>query len=425
MKYFLSLILLLLTTTHIQAFSWEETTLLSAQAHSNYDYALPMPHHVINDAQNGMAVWNHYNSIRVCPLLNGNWGKDFNLSDRFFDEVQIVMYDTDKCMIAWIDRLYRVYIAHFSQGILEGIQQIHEEGYNFSLQLKINALGNAMLFWASRPLETYNVTLKYAEYINGNWSHSQSIADIKEIFYQPQFDYSDAGNAIVLWVENKKNGQLRYATYNEGVWIKPEILCTKHSEDPKVALDASGNGIAIWTIVNKKRYHLALAKYDPATGWSQPEFISNDAEIIYPYLIMNQSGNAIITWYTVKGSHYKLKYSLFNNKICSLPKEITAFNQFIDIKIIFNNYNEGLALYTLNGVIKASKFAYNSYSKLEDFLFSDSVQGEINNFDTAINNQGDISIIYIKKNEFGVLNGDLWSIKGRTKDKDTQSSSPF
>lgn len=118
------------------------------------------------------------------------------------------------------------------------------------------------------------------------------------------------GNALALWTQASSPspyaGNLRdlWANrYTSGQgWGLPERI---ESEDvltvsgPRLAMDAKGNGLAVWLQRDRSQYTetgIWANRYTVANGWGVPERIEDHDRVASPGLAMDPSGNALAVW---------------------------------------------------------------------------------------------------------------------------------
>ena len=95
-------------------------------------------------------------------------------------------------------------------------------------------------------------------------------------------------------------------------WRGATLLETENSGEaivPQVAIDASGNALAVWFQSDGTRYNIWSNRYAVSTKtWGSPTLIETDdtGDALFPQIAMNASGNAIAVWYQSSNSSYKI-----------------------------------------------------------------------------------------------------------------------
>ncbi|WP_369600164.1 hypothetical protein AAIA72_09930 [Hahella sp. SMD15-11] len=90
-------------------------------------------------------------------------------------------------------------------------------------------------------------------------------------------------------------------------WSAPELIETNDTgtaQFPQVAINASGNAIAVWQQSDGVYFHIWASLYSPGSGWSTPERIEsyNESHGKNPQIAMNDSGFAVAVWEQHDGS---------------------------------------------------------------------------------------------------------------------------
>lgn len=127
-------------------------------------------------------------------------------------------------------------------------------------------------------------------------------APIDDGAYGPRVAADMYGNAFAVWYQF--DGQ-RYCIFadryvrGEG-WKGPEVIDTTSTHDsynPWVAVDLSGNALAVWQQSDLTTYSIWANMYSVGTGWGTPELIEGQTEEAgLPQVVVDESGNATALW---------------------------------------------------------------------------------------------------------------------------------
>ncbi len=90
-------------------------------------------------------------------------------------------------------------------------------------------------------------------------------------------------------------------------WGTPSLLEVDDSGDaksPEIAVDESGNGIAVWHQSDGTRTNIWAARYAHAVGWGPAELIENDdrGSASYPDIAVDPMGNGVAVWSQYDGA---------------------------------------------------------------------------------------------------------------------------
>jgi hypothetical protein len=153
--------------------------------------------------------------------------------------------------------------------------------------LWVNRLGGAPLAWTGRSL-----------------LETTDSADALE----PDVATDPQGNAVAVWTEDAGAQVTIWAARREpnpGTWTAPFMLSGFGNHDrnstpaPRVALDAAGNGLAIWSLRTGLLWNVWASRYHADTGvWDAAVAIgtADRGNVAKPDLAIDASGNAFATW---------------------------------------------------------------------------------------------------------------------------------
>lgn len=121
----------------------------------------------------------------------------------------------------------------------------------------------------------------------------------------PEVAVDDSGNAIAIWVATGTSYREIHASRRTGSgagsWaptVRLDPASTLMSDTPKVAMLGAGNALAVWSEHDGTRYNVMHSTFDAGTGWSPAAIAATDpgAGCRYPELAIDGHGEAVITW---------------------------------------------------------------------------------------------------------------------------------
>jgi hypothetical protein len=121
-----------------------------------------------------------------------------------------------------------------------------------------------------------------------------------------------AGRAIAVWSQDDGDHYSIFATHTVlGGWSAAELLeddVAGMAHSPQIAMNAVGNGVAIWLHVVDARVDLLASRYRDAVGWSVPQPIELDevGDASWPALAMSPGGRAVAVWRQWDGAHWSI-----------------------------------------------------------------------------------------------------------------------
>jgi hypothetical protein len=175
----------------------------------------------------------------------------------------------------------------------------------------VDAYGRAIAVWVHSG---FGKRAYYNVFDGTGWGTPQAIPMSTNV---PAVDVvrvamNGTGQAVAIWrrYDGGPNG-VYAAIYTPGSgWSTPTTLDPGSTErvDPFVAIDASGNAIAVWNQYDGYRHLIYSRRYTPGSGWSPIEQLQAPAsgETWQPSIAMDPSGSAFVTWVQFQSATYRV-----------------------------------------------------------------------------------------------------------------------
>ena len=186
-----------------------------------------------------------------------------------------------------------------------------------SPQVAVDANGNAIAVWRQDDGHTNIYTNRYTA-STGLWGIAALLETNDAGYaYYPQVAIDAYGNAIVVWYQNvgyPYNIWSNRYTASTNSWsgaAKIETNTAGNALNPQIAIDANGNGVAVWQQYDDvaSRYDIWSNRYTASTGiWSTASPIETDNAgwATQPQVVFDTSGNAVAVWMQSDGSRYNI-----------------------------------------------------------------------------------------------------------------------
>ncbi len=146
---------------------------------------------------------------------------------------------------------------------------------------------------------------------DGRWSDATLLEhNDNGTVWNPSVAVDPQGRAIAVWRQHdgrRYNIWASHFTPANG-WGEPELIELNdlgNAWDPKVAIDAQGNAIAVWSQHSGVRENIWANRYTPDTGWGKARLIELDSTggvASTPTIAMNADGMAIAVWREYNGT---------------------------------------------------------------------------------------------------------------------------
>ncbi len=185
-------------------------------------------------------------------------------------------------------------------------------------QVAVDANGNAVAVWRQLSSSTYNIWANYYQQGVG-WTGAVLIETVDSGSATNLHVAMDAsGNAVAVWAQSDGTRQdiwaNRYSTVDGwGQARKIEADDAGDALSPRVAMDADGNAIAVWEQWNGSRYDITANRYVTGIGWGAVERIETDdtGNSMDPQVAVDGDGNAVAVWRQSDGTSTNLVANRF------------------------------------------------------------------------------------------------------------------
>jgi len=170
-------------------------------------------------------------------------------------------------------------------------------------QIAIDAAGNAIAVWWQDDGTRNNIwTNRYT--IGVGWGTAQLLetSDLGDAG-RPHVAIDSSGNAIAVWQQFDGSRDSIWAnryTANQG-WSTPQLLEADNRGEAvgaRVVIDGSGNAIAVWEQDDGTQINIVANRYEVGTGWGTARLIetSNSGRAFRPQIAMSANGDAVVVW---------------------------------------------------------------------------------------------------------------------------------
>ncbi len=192
-------------------------------------------------------------------------------------------------------------------------------GYALYPQVAVDTSGNAVAVWRQSDGPRYSIWAN--RYVVGTgWGEAEVIeTDNTGNAYSPQVAVDTSGNAVAVWYQSDGTRYSIWANrYVAGtVWGEAELIETDdngNAEYPQVAVDTSGNAVAVWYQSDGVTHDSIWAnRYVAGTGWGTAELIKTDnaGDARSAHVAVDPIGNAVAVWCQ---SYDFMRYNIWANR---------------------------------------------------------------------------------------------------------------
>lgn len=277
------------------------------------------PRVAIDASGHGMAVWMQQQTsggdtrlwaVRYNPL--SGWGIAFQIDSGSgtTQMPQIAMDGSGNALVVWsqIDtstvngqsaNVYRIFSNYYSTGIGWGTATEVESTRNGSTnspRVAFDASGHATALWTSTNGRIWSKGFTAST----GWGNATAIADT---FNSANLAVSANGDAYAVWLSNDGIPWSRYYRASSGWGTATPISIGTSQGIPKIAADAHGNAMAVWTQATDNsgnNISTLYANHSHGGNWGTAEHIdsSYDAHLVIPQIAMQANGDAKVVWFS-------------------------------------------------------------------------------------------------------------------------------
>jgi Glucodextranase, domain B len=177
-------------------------------------------------------------------------------------------------------------------------------------EVALDNSGNAVVVWEQWDGTRNNIWSN--RYVVGTgWGTARLIENESAGASSPDVAVDGSGNAVAIWVE--RDGQYQNTSSNRYVvgadWGTAQLIGSTNSSSyshPQVVADGSGNMLALWNQNDGTRDSIWSNRYVVGTGWGTMQLVETDnaGGAHSPQVAVDGSGNAIAVWTQYYG-HYE------------------------------------------------------------------------------------------------------------------------
>ena len=285
------------------------------------------PQIAFDSSGNAIAVWHQSDGTRQNIWANRFDGTSWGTAEQIEPDVigsynpQIAFDSSGNAIAVWRqhDGTRTNIAANRFDGTSWGTAELIETdnaGEASSPQIAFDSSGNAIAVWHHYDGTRTNI---WANRFDGtSWGTAIKIeTDNAGDALSPQIAFDSSGNAIAVWVQSDGTGQnINANRFNGARWGTAELIETIErggAESLKIAVDSSGNAIAVWKQSDGTGYNIYANRFN-GTSWGTTELIEaiERGGAASPQIAFDSSGNAIAVWHHYDGTRTNIWANRFD-----------------------------------------------------------------------------------------------------------------
>ncbi|MBV1913759.1 MAG: hypothetical protein KUG72_00130 [Pseudomonadales bacterium] len=198
-------------------------------------------------------------------------------------------------------------------------------------QIAFDASGNAHAVWAQHDGTRNNI---WANRFDGSsWGTAELIeTDNASNSSVPQIAVDASGDALAVWVQFEDGRRNIWANHFDGIsWDTAELIETDdvyNAYVPQIAFDASGHALAVWQQSDGGIISGIWSNRFDGSSWGIAEPVENNnvVDIFTPRIAVDASGNALVVWQQFDGTRRDLWSNHFDGNSWGTPELIETDN---------------------------------------------------------------------------------------------------
>lgn len=179
-------------------------------------------------------------------------------------------------------------------------------------RVAVDGAGNALAVWQQSDGVRNNIWANRYSAGSG-WNNAELIEGSAGDAANPRLGIDGAGNALAVWQQSdgvRDNIWANRYTAGSG-WGTAALIESDNAGDavnPQVAVDSAGDAWAVWQQSDGTRNNIRAARYTNG-GWSGPVIVetSNAGDALMPQVAVDAGGNGLAVWYQSDGVRYNIE----------------------------------------------------------------------------------------------------------------------
>lgn len=303
--------------------TWSSTTDLSAVGQSAVDAQV-----AVDSSGNAIAVWERFNGSYTIvqasrfDAASGTWGAvaDLSATGQHGDNPQIAFSPSGDAIAVW-SRGGIIQGATYDAvaGTWGAVTDLSVPGQPATdPQIAFSPTGDAIGVWERS--DGSNTIMRWAKYTGATktWGTTAALSASGQNSDNAHIVFDASGNALAVW--QRSNGShtiARGARYigAANTWGATEDLSAsgQNAQAPSVAMDGSGNAIAVWERSDGANTIAQAARFTATTNlWSAAQDLSAPGQnAARPRVAFDGGGNAVAVWERSDGSNTRIQSARF------------------------------------------------------------------------------------------------------------------
>jgi hypothetical protein len=286
----------------------------------------------------------------------------------------------------------------------------------------MDADGNAVVAWSDslRSISGQSGFIRADRYTNDKgWMGTESAAIVANPLtpIQPSVAIDGAGDAVVAWMEGQ---QRPYASTFHGTWSAAALAAASGYADelgPLVATDTHGGFLAVFSEDDSVSSDLYASRLEIPGSWSLPQKldapVSTDADgssknldggssvtgefaSSVPALVMNESGDALVTWARTNGTSQSVQAIAFSpGSGWGAPARVLSGPGAYNGSLLIDARGDGMLIFPSGSTdYELAAIPYSPAAGWGSRVTLSSTQAQLGDFSAAMNASGEVAAVW-------------------------------
>jgi hypothetical protein len=162
--------------------------------------------------------------------------------------------------------------------------------------------GNTIVVWFELNGSLENIWYNRYDAESSSWMGASLLeTDDSWNARDPEIGMDEAGNAIVVWTQNRNIMSKRYDASSKTWGTETPLETDVYSSSfQNISVNKNGDAMVVWLFYESSVPDIYAARYSAASdSWSTPQKIAHaeSRSSIFPIVSLNDNGNAVAAWY--------------------------------------------------------------------------------------------------------------------------------
>lgn len=380
--------------------------------------------------------------------INGDFAADHTGLDLLFDNIQVTL-TTGAANISITDLNSGTVILNSAPSAIASAPAVQSWNNQAAISANdpdaaVDNNGRTIIVWSQQVSGIYNIIARGPVY-----DSTVTISNGINHAWLPKIAIDGSGNAVAVWMQsNSVNNysEIWAARYDAvsgwGTARKISANANGGANVPQISVDSVGNALAVWhaqdTAINPNHFDVFSSRYNPASDiWSTPVIISGATNTAHnPHIAMNTSGNGIAVWTegqddgsTSNGPMdvWIRRYSLSGGwggaavKMNSIPGNVNPV--YAQTAVAINQNSDAVVVWVQGGIWANSYTIANSWGGATLIANNPGISGNCYTPDVAMDGSGNAIAVWQQQDgissAFAFANrfsGGVWGTSGKISD---------